>query len=466
MDIKKISLTCMCILLAGSCRHNNPAESDLTVSEKNVTITAQPQPVMTMQLKPPFTLKQCINIALTNNPDVISSTFDAASANAEKDIAASKSIPHLALTGNYRYFLDDQRLLAPRYANEPGVFSDDILTGNIVLSMPIFTKGRIKNEINAARLLSQSREHTLVRTKEELVFNVSNVFYRILTQKHIIESLIFSKNTMKKHKMRVNDLIAVQKAAKVDLLRTEVRLAHIEYHIAAAKNTMSILRRTLVNLLGISTPQFKPEITGDLQITDINADLSAGIKNALNQRADYLSVKKMVLAQYQRLNIARSGHWPLVSVDASYGMRNAVNPSFYPAGTKETEDMGFIGVNARIPLFEGGAIKAKIRKEKARLLSMQAHLRKIRMRIYLDVETSVLNINSAQQRITSAKTAIAQATESLRIEREKYALGKGSITSVLDAQTEMLDAQTNYYNALADYHNAIAQWHLALGDNQ
>jgi len=43
-----------------------------------------------------------------------------------------------------------------------------------------------------------------------------------------------------------------------------------------------------------------------------------------------------------------------------------------------------------------------------------------------------------------------QAEESPRIEREKYDLGKGSITDVLDAQSALLDSQTNYYRALAD----------------
>jgi len=38
----------------------------------------------------------------------------------------------------------------------------------------------------------------------------------------------------------------------------------------------------------------------------------------------------------------------------------------------------------------------------------------------------------------------AQAEESLQIEREKYDLGKKSITNVLDARSALLDSQTNY----------------------
>lgn len=60
--------------------------------------------------------------------------------------------------------------------------------------------------------------------------------------------------------------------------------------------------------------------------------------------------------------------------------------------------------------------------------------------------------------------SIEQAQESLRIEREKYELGKGSITDVLDAQAALLEAQMVYYHALVDYSSAVAQWRLAIGE--
>jgi outer membrane protein TolC len=74
-----------------------------------------------------------------------------------------------------------------------------------------------------------------------------------------------------------------------------------------------------------------------------------------------------------------------------------------------------------------------------------------------------LNIDSARKRIEATQAAINQGKESLRIEQEKYGLGKGSITDVLDAQSALLESQTSYYRALADYHIAQAQLTLATG---
>ncbi|RLC23463.1 MAG: TolC family protein, partial [Deltaproteobacteria bacterium] len=83
-----------------------------------------------------------------------------------------------------------------------------------------------------------------------------------------------------------------------------------------------------------------------------------------------------------------------------------------------------------------------------------------------DVETALLNIASNLERVRSSETAIEQGKESLRIEQEKYALGRGSITDVLDAQAALLTSQTNYYRSLSEYNTSIAELHLAIGEEE
>jgi outer membrane protein TolC len=129
-----------------------------------------------------------------------------------------------------------------------------------------------------------------------------------------------------------------------------------------------------------------------------------------------------------------------------------------------SEDVGRIGVVAVIPLFEGGQINARIHRERSKLSAEKEVVRKLQLQIQLEVETAVSNIESTKARVGSIEKAVEQAKESLRIEREKYDLGKGAIVDVLDAQAALLEAQTSYYRAMADYNVAIAQWRLAVGE--
>jgi outer membrane protein TolC len=127
-------------------------------------------------------------------------------------------------------------------------------------------------------------------------------------------------------------------------------------------------------------------------------------------------------------------------------------------------EVGAVGLFVDIPLFEGGQVEARIRDEIARLEAQRERLRKLELQIRLEVETAAGNVNSLRQRITATEKSIEQAKESLDIEREKYELGKSTITDVLDVQGALLEAESTYYRALADHEAAKAQLRLATGE--
>jgi outer membrane protein TolC len=412
----------------------------------------------------PLTLDQCIRIALENNPDPQAATYEANVARAQRDIAAGGRLPSVNVIGGYNHYLDSQRLIPARENGETGVFSRDIFAGDLVVSLPLFTGGRIISEIEAAELIRKSAEHRLARTKEDVVFNVSSVFYGILAQQHVIASLEFSKKALQEHLKRIQYLLAAQRVARVDRLRTEVRIADLEQSLAGEQNLLAIQSRVLTNLLGLDQSEEPVEPVGKLVFAKTpTPDVDKVIRDAFGGRSDYLAARAALEAQARTVDAARAGHWPAVSLQSAYGGRWAADPTDRPSGTDGSDDVGHAGIVMDIPIFEGGRIEARVRQEKARLSAAQERLRKLELQVRLDVETAVLNIGSAGRRVEAIEKAIEQADESLRIEREKYDLGRGSITDVLDAQSALLDSQTNYYRALADYSTALAQLKLAVG---
>jgi len=89
------------------------------------TLPVSTSPTKHRQIKPPFTLEQCIEIALSNNPDIGSKHFDVLSAKAQQAIAEGERWPEIELQSSYKHYLHNQRLVQPRYANEPGVWDND-----------------------------------------------------------------------------------------------------------------------------------------------------------------------------------------------------------------------------------------------------------------------------------------------------------------------------------------------------
>jgi outer membrane protein TolC len=71
------------------------------------------------------------------------------------------------------------------------------------------------------------------------------------------------------------------------------------------------------------------------------------MNRACTKRSDYLAGKRELEAQAKRLDIAKAGHWPIISIEGAYGLRNSARPTSHPAGTDDTEGVGFVGVSTR-----------------------------------------------------------------------------------------------------------------------
>lgn len=464
MNTTKIILICVLFASVMLSAFFEPTHSFGQI--KNTNDSPYQQSKIISPIQDSFTLEQCINIALENNPGIGYKRWEIEAVNAQRNMASSQRWPSFSGVGSYYHYSDTQRLAPPRRLDYPLVFTDDVMAWNLVVSIPIFTGGRITNEIEAAKLLQQSAKHRLVYTRQELIFNVSSVFLSILKQRKIIKFLDFSWMTLEKHLKRVKELIDAKKAAKVDMLRMEVRLANIKQKMEQEKNFLAIQNRFLANLMGVNTIGFTISPQIELQFVEIEINLEESLNRAYANRADYHAAQADVKAQAKQVKGTQAAYWPSVSIYGSYGAKKAVGSYIKPTGANGLEDIGQLGCFFEIPFFEGGKIKARVSQERAKLALYKEKLRELELKIRLDVESAIFNLLSTRKQILVTEKAIEQANESLRIEMEKYNLGKGSITNILDAQSALLDVQTSHYIALADYNISIAQLQLAQGQEQ
>ena len=259
-------------------------------------------------------------------------------------------------------------------------------------------------------------------------------------------------------------MIAAQKAAQVDRLRTEVRLADIQQQLVREKNLLTIQRRILGNFLGVEEHFDHIALQGELELLPEESvpAFEAALAVAMEERDDYLAAKSALEAQAKNVDAARAEYWPTVSLQGAYGGRWAAGST---TGTgDEFGDVGSIGVIVEVPLFEGGQIDANVREQRANLAAAQERLRQLQLQFRLDIETALSDVKSSEERVEAIRKSIEQARESLRIEQLKYDLGRGAIVDVLDAQAALLETETTYYRVLAEHRTALAQLRLAMGE--
>lgn len=411
-------------------------------------------------------LRQLQVFALAHNPEVSAGLFDQQAAQARTSGAVGARLPRLTIEGGYNRYDPDLRLTAATYNGELGVFGNNIFNADLVLRLPLFAGGRLVAEVRAAELLEASAGQRLARSRSDLLFNVSSLYYGLLAQQGLIASLEHAEQSLGGHLDQVKSLIAGRKAAAVDGIRSEVKLADIRQRRLREQNIMAIQRQSLLNLLGAESATDDFSLADELAVPLVEkGPVKSEVESSLSKRPDVIAARHELDAQAARLDAARSGHWPTVNLVGAVGQRSMNDPAQQPKGLPNNDQVSRLGVTFEMPLFEGGRTKAKVDEEHAKLNALRQRLDKLLLQARLDVVSAGANLTSALERLNSTEKAVELAKKVAEIEREKYALGRGIQLDVLDAQSALIDAEATHIRALADANTAKAQLLWANGEN-
>jgi outer membrane protein TolC len=461
VTIKKIGFIVFLAVIAASNFHPHNAQAQTSGPGVHVQAVQTAAVAVSDSL---FSLDRCIDIALAKNPEIAAAQWDISAADSRLAAARAAFWPQVSAEGGYLRYGDNQRLIAARYNGELGVFDNDILRADLVARMTLYAGGRITSEAGAAGKLSEAEKKKFIRTRDELIYSVTGVYFSILGQQKILASLEFSRGALEENRKRVSQLYEVQKVAKVDLLRTEVRLSDLNQTIIKEENTLAVQKRALFNLMGYDAVPENSRLDDTAGFpSEAFLDVERLIESAMQNRPDYQAAKDRLEAQTLRVTAAKSGSLPSVNLVGAYGIRNAPSAADMGKNTKSTEDASTIGVVFSVPLFEGGRVAAKVAEESAILAAARDRLKKLELQIRQETETAALDVLSNTARFRATEKSIEQAKESLRIESLKYELGRGSITDVLDAQSALLQAETSNCRSCIDYHISKARLKLATG---
>ena len=94
---------------------------------------------------------------------------------------------------------------------------------------------------------------------------------------------------------------------------------------------------------------------------------------------------------------------------------------------------------------------------------MDAQLNAYQQQVRLQVNQAHIQRQTAELSMETARTAIDQATESLRILKNRYEAGLVTITDLLRAEDAEREAQMNYWRAVYGNTMAYAQQLFATG---
>ena len=417
----------------------------------------------------PLTLHDAASIALEKNPLRKASLADTKAAAAEMREAQSFLMPHVtfseqATRGNDPVYVFGSKLRQQRFTSND--FSLNKLNtpppyGNFAThfggTWNLFDSFASWRGVNRAKEMNAAASHQLERTDQEILFRIVQSYYGILLATKQLEVAEQSEKTAQSIMDRSQTRFDAGLVVESDLLSAKVRRASREQDLIRARNNLELARAQLNTAMGVSVDTvYQPADALTERILNVSALVELEQK-ALTTRPDLKRIEAQQSAQELSVAIAKSSFGPRLNAFAGWEMDN---PTFV-AGGGGNNWLG--GIELQIDLFQGGAKRATLLRERATAEKIAALKKAAADAVRLEVRQAYYDQDSSRQQIEVASTAITQAQESLRINQDRYDGGLLTITDLLGAEEAARRTQADYWQAVYQFHISYANLDLACG---
>jgi outer membrane protein TolC len=405
-----------------------------------------------------LTLVKCIDIALKKNPSIVAAANTVDVNQSRVGEARANYYPQVSATGAYN------RINAvPGTAAAPlGIrnrFNE--YTASVDLNQNIYDFGKTSSSVDVSKFNFESSRSDLNTSQDTIILSVKQAYYGVLQARRNRDVAADVIKQFQLHLDQAKGFYEVGTKARIDVIKAEVDLSNAKLSLINAENALKIAWVTLNTAMGVPDP---PEFTieDNLSFQQYAITQEEATTRAFENRPDLQSVIAKRQAAEANISLASSGHYPVLSGNASYleGAQD-VPPSALQHGGL---DRGWqIGVAVTIPLFSGFLTSHQVAEAKSNLYVLKANEESLRQQILLDVRQAYLNLQAAEASISTAELAATQAKENLDLANGRYTAGVGSPIEVSDAFATYVTAQANYTSALSNYKIAQASIERAMG---
>jgi outer membrane protein, multidrug efflux system len=400
-------------------------------------------------------LNRLQTLALGANQDLVAAMHRVDEARADFQTARADLLPALSAGGSAeRSQSSANATQIPGFA--PAEVSQYRLKSNLSYELDLWGKVRRSVESKRASL-------------EATAFARDAVLLRLTGE---VGGQYFQLRTLDAEKALLDQTIALRKeslgitrtkfegglTSKSDLTRAQSQLASAEADVADIIRRRSLVENTLAELCGQSAGGFRVTARAALQSSVPSVPLSSPA-TLLRQRPDIAECERTLAARNAEIGVAMGGRLPSVKLNGSLNMESLTLGDLLSSGSRAFS----IGPELSLPVFTGGANRARVEKAKARHAQAASEYRGIVLAAVKEVEDAITNQRGYGAQAERQETNAASAAETTKLSLERYTKGVVNYLEVVDAQREELQARRDLVQARGNRLVATVQLMKALG---
>ena len=321
----------------------------------------------------------------------------------------------------------------------------NMFAGAIMVTQPVFMGGAITAVNKIADINEEMAANSLEMKRQGTLYNIEQAYWQVVSLRHkqkLAESYVA---LVKKLKDDVQKMIDQGVAIKGDGLSVGVRVNEAEMALTQVTDGLELSKMLLCQLCGLPVDE-------KITLADEESENLSMTQNSLNSlsslnydnRPELKVLQNTVNLSEQTTNVLKAGNLPQVLVTGGYALSN---PNTFNGFEKKFGGFFNLGVLVRVPIWNWGDVKHKVRASKGATAIANLELDEARELIELQVNQSNFKVKEAQKKLTMSQSNVANANENLRMANLAFKEGTASFTTVMEAQTAWNLAQSQKIDA-------------------
>jgi len=402
--------------------------------------------------------KQCIETALTQNPDLSISRAQIDQAEAGVRQAQGNRLPrlNLSLTGTRSNdalnafgmklgqrgasfndfgageFNPADLSVAPHNLNHPDAVNN--FNSRIELQVPVYNGGLVQSHIDTAKANVRAAQSGDQAARQQLTKNILMAYQGVHTARAYIKVTDEARAAAEEY-VRITEKLHKQgMVVKSDVLSAKVNLEDVKVKAIEARNAEARALDQLAMMMGKSLEE--PLDVG----APVAPALLAGNDHELRRQArenhaGLRALRNQLEGAAAQVGAARAGNQPQFNVM----LRQDWNDSRLGLSAPTYTAAGILSWTA----FDGGVAHAGIDRAEAARSELAAKLRQAEDGIAFQVTDARREALEAEDKVAARAANLEQAKEAQRLIKKRYENGMGTLVELLAAQAQLDQANAN-----------------------
>lgn len=412
----------------------------------------------TIDQRPTYSLRDCIDIALRQNPNLLVAKKNIEAADGGILAARAAFLPQLAANGLAERLQQGFATIQPQ---DPDQRPDQYYV-TVQVSESLFSGGANTSRMKIARLAKSTQMLNYQTAIDTAILNVRLAYYSVLLAQANIEVRTQAVDLLSRQADAEQNKLTTGLTSRTSVLRAQVSRANELPALLAAKNDLLNGYVTLSQLLNIP---YKPgsndapfEVTGSLGYSPHKYNLADLLDKADAARPELKAAANAIESDEKQLVVDRSAILPHIDAFAGYDVTSEASETAF----RSYEDGYTVGVSGTWQIFDGFAAAGHMKETKARMQAAIATRDQTRLQIEADVRQAYNQLEEASATVESQDQNVTLARESYVLQNASYDAGLATQLDALQGQVDLTTAQTTEFQARYDYLAATAQLQRAL----